>query len=164
MRFTCELAQPEADWTDRRLPSELILLVMLLATAAGWAGLAMHHPWPAWGEWRDEHASAVWGGAAAVAALAGVLVALGRPAGSWLALISVAAAGTSIAVTVQRAPAEAHSAVWGSWPFGARGALVYTIGAAAVTAAVSLAAWRAACRRRAQRSSSEPASTTPPAE
>ncbi|MFN0130216.1 MAG: hypothetical protein ACKV19_26435 [Verrucomicrobiales bacterium] len=148
VRLTCEVAQPKADWTDQRSPSELILFVLLMGLAFQWGRLASFHPWPYWGVWRMDSAPWIWGGAGAAAAGVGALVAMGRPAGAWLALGLVATGCSSLVVTAQHEPADTFTAIWDGWRFGTRGGCTYLMAGALALAAVAGGALRAACRRR----------------
>lgn len=158
VRLTCEVAQPKADWTDHRSPSELILFVLLLGLAVQWAQLATFHPWPSWGAWRMDYAPWVWGAAGAAAAGIGALVAMGRRTGAWLALGLVATACSSLVVTAQSEPADTFTAIWDRWRFGTRGGCTYLVSGAGAMAAVAVGALRAAGRRRGagSRSSAPP--------
>jgi hypothetical protein len=148
VRLTCEVAQPESDWTDHRSPSELILFVLLMSLAVQWARLASFHPWPYWGVWRLDYAPWVWGGAGVAAAGVGALVAMGRRAGAWLALALVATVCSSVVVTAQREPADTFTANWDGWRFGTRGGCTYSMAGALVVAAVTVGALRATRGRR----------------
>lgn len=148
VRLTCEQAQPQPDWTDRRSGAELLLIWLLVDRAVQWTGLATHHDWPCWGVWRSDQAPWVWGGAALAAAGAAVLVGCGRAAGAWLAAGLAVAAASSVATTALHQPVETFSAVWGDWAFGLRGGLVYTATEAFLILVVAGAAMRARRRRR----------------
>jgi len=148
VRLTCEVAQAESDWTDRRSPSELILFILLVSLAVQWASLASFHPWPYWGVWRMDDAPWAWGAAAAAAMLVGALVAMGRRAGAWLALGLVATAGSSLVITARHEPADTFPALWNGWWFGTRGECAYLMAGAMVMAGAAVGALRASHRRR----------------
>ena len=143
VRRTCEQAQPQADWTDHRGFAELLLLCLLADMAANWAGLATYHAWPCWGSWRFEHIPWVWGGAAATAAGAALLVGCGRSGGAWLSVILASASASSVALTALHHPVDEFSQVWGDWAFGLHGGLAYTLGEALLLTVVAIAAIRA---------------------
>jgi|GEM_PF-2752255 len=148
VRRTCEQAQPAPDWTDRRSPPELLLLVLLVGRAGSWAGLASHPAWPCWGDWRVEDAAWVWGGGALAAAVAAFAVGRGRPFGVGLAVLLATAHDSSVFLTALKQPPEGFTPVWDGWGFLQRGGLAYTLAGWLVTVLVAGSALRAQRRRR----------------
>jgi hypothetical protein len=160
VRLTCTSAQPAPDWTDTRSPSELLLFALMISTATTWAGLAGYHAWPCWGGWRFDHIAWVWGGSAALAAVAASLTARGSAAGPCLAISLVVTAASSVAVTALHRPSDEarlsrfwgawddFSQVWDDWDFNVRGGLTFTALMAVVTVAAAVAALRSQAQRR----------------
>jgi hypothetical protein len=160
VRLTCASAQPVSDWTDARSPSELLLFALMISTATTWAGLAGYHAWPYWGGWRFDYIHWVWGGAAALAAVAASLTARGRAAGPCLAIGLVVTAASSVTVTALHRPADEarlsrfwgawddFSQVWDDWDFNVRGGLTFTALMACVTVAAAVTALRSQAQRR----------------
>lgn len=140
VRLTCEAAQPQPDWTDRRSPAELLLFLMLIEFATVWVAHATHHPLPVWGHWRDEWSAVGWGGSAALAAVAAILVMAGRSAGTILAALVVVVVASSVAFTATRQPAFEFVELWGDWDFKRPGGLAFV---AAQTLVVLIVAWAA---------------------
>jgi len=160
VRLTCASAQPVPDWTDTRSPSELLLFALMVSTATTWAGLAGYHAWPCWGAWRSDHVPWVWGGAAALAAVAASLTARGSAAGPSLAIAIVLTAASSVTMTALHRPSDEarlsrfwgawddFSQLWDDWDFNVRGGLTFTALMTVVTVAAAVAALRSQAQRR----------------
>lgn len=160
VRLTCESAQPVPDWTDDRSPSELLLFCLMVSSATAWAGLASYHDWPCWGVWRGDSIPLVWGGAAALAAVAASLSARGNAAGPILAIALASTAASSIIVTAIHRPMDEErwdrrwghwddwAPLWDGWDFNRPGGLAFTALTALITVTVALAALRSQWRRK----------------
>jgi hypothetical protein len=149
VRWTCEQAQPAADWTDRRAPSEIWMVVVLLSVAVSWAGLASGHDVPCWGVWQSAGSVWIWLAASLAAFTAAILTARGRWVGVILAMLLITLHGSSVVATAWGQPAETLTALWGGWDFERRGGVVYVGASWLVFMVFALAAGRAQRRRRA---------------
>ena len=153
VRWTCEQAQPAADWTDRRAPSELWMVVVLLNVAVSWAGLASGHDVPCWGVWQSAGSVWIWLAASLAAFTAAILTARGSRFGVILAMLLITLYGSSVVATAFGQPAETLTALWGGWDFQRRGGVVFVGASWLVFMVFALAAGRAQRRRRATSSS-----------
>ena len=156
VRLTCEAAQPQPDWTDRRSTAELLLFTIMVDFAVTWAGRATHQPVPFWGVWRRDWIAEAWGGWAALAALAALLVMAGRTGGPLLAGLLALVIASSVAVTAARHPAHEFVELWGDWDFNRAGGLVFVATEALLVILIARAALRSR-RLRLQQSSLHPA-------
>jgi len=148
VRLTCEEAQPQPDWTDRRSAAELVLFLILVDFATTWAAHATHHPMPVWGDWRHDWTSAGWGGCAALAAVAAVLVMAGSSAGTVMAALLVLGLASSVAFTATRQPAFEFVELWGGWDFKRSGGLAFVAAETLVVMIVAGASLRSQRRRQ----------------
>jgi hypothetical protein len=149
VRWTCEQAQPAADWTDRCAPSELWMVVVLLNVAVSWAGLASGHDVPCWGVWQSAGSVWIWLAASLAAFTAAILTARRRRSGVILAMLLITLHGSSVVWTAFGQPAETLTALWGGWDFERRGGVVFVGASWLVFMVFALAAGRAQRRRRA---------------
>jgi hypothetical protein len=149
VRWTCEQAQPAADWTDRCAPSELWMVVVLLNVAVSWAGLASGHDVPCWGVWQSAGSVWIWLAASLAAFTAAILTARRRRSGVILAMLLITLHGSSVVWTAFGQPAETLTALWGGWDFQRRGGVVFVGASWLVFMVFALAAGRAQRRRRA---------------
>ena len=149
VRWTCEQAQPAADWTDRCAPSELWMVVVLLNVTVSWAGLASGHDVPCWGVWQSAGSVWIWLAASLAAFTAAILTARRRRSGVILAMLLITLHGSSVVATSFGQPAETLTALWGGWDFQWRGGVVFVGASWLVFMVFALAAGRAQRRRRA---------------
>ena len=149
VRWTCEQAQPAADWTDRCAPSELWMVVVLLNVTVSWAGLASGHDVPCWGVWQSAGSVWIWLAASLAAFTAAILTARRRRSGVILAMFLITLHGSSVVATSFGQPAETLTALWGGWDFQWRGGVVFVGASWLVFMVFALAAGRAQRRRRA---------------